>query len=355
MSTPLPSYALAEGARQPRDELLRIRDLCTDITTAAGTTRAVDEVSFAVERGEAVGLVGESGCGKSMTGRSVMRLLPPGGRIVAGQVVLGGRDLVSLEEAAMREIRGVEAAMVFQDPMSYLNPIMRIGDQVREMIRKPREQAQAEAIALLERVHIPRAREVARSYPHQLSGGMQQRVLIATAIAARPALLIADEPTTALDVTVQAQILDLLDELRREFHLALLLITHDLALVAERCERVLVMYAGRLIEEAPTTALFDSPQHPYTETLLQAVRSIDVSSWEQITGQPPSLLDPPPGCRFHPRCRLAFDRCAAEEPGLFAVGSSRSARCWLREDAGDDGPSPKGQAAGGSGGEGSAR
>ncbi|MBL8345788.1 MAG: ABC transporter ATP-binding protein [Rubrivivax sp.] len=304
--------------------LLEVRGLTTEIPTSRGILRAVDGVDLDIHAGEAVALVGESGCGKSMTALSILRLLRPPARIVAGRVVFEGADLVRASEREMRRLRGSRIAMVFQDPMTYLNPVQTVGAQVAEVLRVHQRlagaAAQAEAARALDRVRLPQPARTARLYPHQLSGGMRQRVMIAMAIACRPALLIADEPTTALDVTIQAQIMRLLAELRAELGGALLLITHDLGLVAETCERVVVMYAAQVVEAASTTRLFAAPRHPYTRGLLRSTLSITTPQREFrfIGGQPPDLVLPPTGCRFHPRCEQATARCAAVAPRLHA-------------------------------------
>jgi oligopeptide/dipeptide ABC transporter ATP-binding protein len=315
--------------------LLSVEGLSTHIATHAGTLRAVDGVDLQVMPGEAVALVGESGCGKSMTALSIMRLLRPPVRTVAGRVLFEGRDVLGLTDAEMRRLRGDRIAMVFQDPMTFLNPLMRVGDQIAEALALHRghsaAQAREAAVEALRGVRIPDPASVARNFPHQLSGGMRQRALIAMAVACRPALLVADEPTTALDVTVQAQIMRLLASLRREFGSAMLLITHDLGLVAEYCDRIYVMYAGQIVEHAEVHALFRAPQHPYTRALLAAALPPHrrVASFAAIEGQPPSLLAPPSGCRFHPRCPLRFAPCDREAPPLLEPSPGRTARCWL--------------------------
>ena len=314
--------------------LLEIDDLFTQVPTARGTVRAVDGVSLRIEAGEAVALVGESGCGKSMTALSIMRLLRPPARTVSGSVRFEGQDLLALTGGEMRRIRGARIAMVFQDPMTYLNPLMRVGEQIAESVVL--HQGASAAVArrraheALERVRVPSPERMLDQYPHQLSGGMRQRVLIAIAVACRPAVLIADEPTTALDVTIQAQIMRLLAELRRELGSALVLITHDLGLVAEFCDRVNVMYAGQIVESADASALFSSPGHPYTRALLRSILTTERRSTQFITidGQPPDLAAPPAGCRFHPRCGQALARCSTDAPGIFASGTGLS-RCWL--------------------------
>ncbi len=318
-----------------RQPLLDVQDLSTHFFLSRGVIRAVDGVSLTVGPGERVGIVGESGCGKSITARSILRLIPtPPAKIVGGQVYYAGQDLVQLSEADMRAVRGGEIAMVFQDPMSYLNPTMRVGDQIAEAVRLHHRtvdlaQAVDEAMAL---VGLPR--EIRRRYAHELSGGMRQRVLIAMALACRPKLLIADEPTTALDVTIQAQILTLLADLSKRQDMALLLITHDLGIVAELCDRVYVMYAGQVVEAADTVTLFERPAHPYTRGLLEGVLSIDEfrPTLSTIGGSVPDMSALAPGCRFRPRCAHAMDICQ-EPPPLFRHPSGQTARCWLCAEA----------------------
>ncbi|MCC7425346.1 MAG: ABC transporter ATP-binding protein [Alphaproteobacteria bacterium] len=319
--------------------LLRAEGLVTHLFTDSGRVRAVDGVSLEVRAGEAVALVGESGCGKSMTALSLMRLVRPPGRILEGVVEFEGTPLLPLSDAEMRRLRGGRLAMIFQDPMTYLNPLMRVGAQIVEAIvlhqKVSAQAARTIALEALERVRIPAAATVLDYFPHQLSGGMRQRVLIAMAISSRPSLLIADEPTTALDVTVQAQIMQLLAEVRRALGSALLLITHDFGLVAEYCDRVYVMYAGQIVEEGSVFDVFERPRHPYTRALLRSTLGPDkrVASFTTIEGQPPSLIAPPRGCRFHPRCPEAMARCASESPPRFGLGVGVAARCWLH--AGD--------------------
>jgi oligopeptide/dipeptide ABC transporter ATP-binding protein len=315
--------------------LLSVEGLVTRIPTHAGEIGAVEGVDLHVNPGEAVALVGESGCGKSMTALSIMRLLRAPIRSVAGRVMFEGRDLLALPEAEMRALRGDRLGMIFQDPMTFLNPLMRVGDQIAEGLAQHRglrfAAAREAAVEALRRVRIPEPATVARNYPHQLSGGMRQRALIAMAVACGPALLVADEPTTALDVTVQAQIMKLLAGLRRELGSALLLITHDLGLVAEYCDRVYVMYAGQIVEQAEVTELFRAPQHPYTRALLGAALPPHrrVAEFAAIEGAPPSLLTPPAGCRFHPRCPARFAPCDRDPPPLLEPAPGRAARCWL--------------------------
>ena len=319
------------------EDLLRVRSLKTIFYTTEGLVRAVDGVNFALGKSQSVGLVGESGSGKTVTALSIMRLVPPPGRIVEGQIFFAGRDLGRLTEGQMRSIRGKEISMVFQDPMTFLNPVMRIGDQISEPVRrhqgKSEREAQETVLELLERVRIHSPKEIATSYPHQLSGGMRQRVLIAMAIACNPLLLIADEPTTALDTTLQVQILDLLRTVAAELGSSILLITHDLGIVADICDAVNVMYAGRILESADVFSLYDDPLHPYTEGLLGSALSIDQFKEKLVTieGTVPNMLDLPQGCKFHPRCPHSMGTCKTAEPVLTDVGGGHRVACWLRE------------------------
>jgi oligopeptide/dipeptide ABC transporter ATP-binding protein len=317
--------------------LLEVRDLHTEFSLERGSVRAVDGVSFDIQRGEMLGIVGESGSGKSVTSLSILGLLPPRGKVSGGSVRLDGTDLASLPERERRAVRGRRIAMIFQDPMTSLNPYLRIGEQ---LVEGPRlhlglsaEDAERRALELLERVRIPEAAARFRSYPHELSGGMRQRVMIAMALLCDPELLIADEPTTALDVTVQAQILDLLQELRQERGLSILLISHDLGVVANRCDRVLVMYAGRIVESAPAGALFRRPLHPYTLALLESLPRIDRKAAERletIPGMPPRLdRGPFRACSFAPRCRFVHEACQREDPPLVEAAPGRLRRCVL--------------------------
>ena len=295
--------------------LLEVRDLRTSFFTREGEVRAVDGVSLGVERGRTLGIVGESGCGKSVTALSIMRLLPePPARIVGGSVLFAGRDLTALRERELEDVRGREIGMIFQDPMTSLNPSLTIGTQLTETMRRhlglDKAAARRRAAELLDEVRIPNAANRLSDYPHRFSGGMRQRVMIAIAISCNPKLLIADEPTTALDVTVQAQVLDLLDELRREHEMAMIVITHNMGVVAEVADDVAVMYAGQVVEQAATEELFDHPEHPYTEALMGALPQLEGHGLRRarlasIPGRPPSLIDPQAGCRFAPRCRYA--------------------------------------------------
>ncbi|HEV8397047.1 MAG TPA: ABC transporter ATP-binding protein [Vicinamibacterales bacterium] len=302
--------------------LLEVEDLRTQFTTSEGVVRAVDGVSFAIERGEVLGLVGESGCGKSVTSLSIMRLVPPPGAVVAGRVRLEGEDLLDKDAEAMRRVRGARIAMVFQEPMTSLNPVFTIGDQIAGAVLAHagggRRAAWEHAVEMLDRVQVPSPRQRARDYPHQLSGGLRQRAMIALALAPGPQLLIADEPTTALDVTIQAQILDLLRRLQAERGMAVLLITHDLGVVAELCHRVAIIYAGRIVEMAPVASIFGSPIHPYTRGLLRCLPhpSRFGQPLSSIEGAPPDLREARAGCPFAPRCPHVLPSCRQEDPAL---------------------------------------
>jgi peptide/nickel transport system ATP-binding protein len=302
--------------------LLAVDGLRTHFATAGGVVRAVDGISFTIERSEVLGLVGESGCGKSVTSLSIMRLVPPPGSIVGGRIQLESDDLLGKDAEAMRRVRGARIAMVFQEPMTSLNPVFTIGDQIAAAVRAHagggRRAAWERAVDMLDRVQMPAPRDRARDYPHQLSGGLRQRAMIALALAPGPELLIADEPTTALDVTIQAQILDLLRRLQAQRGMAILLITHDLGVVAELCHRVAIIYAGRIVELAPTARIFDEPLHPYTRGLLRCLPhpSRFGQPLSSIEGAPPDLRQAAGGCRFAPRCPLAVESCRREEPPL---------------------------------------
>ncbi len=309
--------------------LLQVRGL----TTSFGGPPVVDGVSFDLDAGEVLGIVGESGSGKSVTALSIMRLISQPGRITGGRILFEGEDLLTKSEAAMRKIRGERISMIFQEPMTSLNPVFTVGDQIVETLRyhqgMGRQEAAKKAVELLKLVEIPTAERRVDESPHQMSGGMRQRVMIAMALACRPKLLIADEPTTALDVTIQAQILDLLRQLQRELNMAVILITHDLGVVAEFVQRVIVMYAARTVEQASVAELFSTPKHPYTEGLLESIPQLDqiADRLQAIEGTIPSLNDMPTGCRFHPRCPYAKPPCAELDPPLFEVESGRFAAC----------------------------
>ena len=316
--------------------LLTVDDLRVSFATEDGVVRAVDGVSFELAEGEILAIVGESGSGKSVTAQTLTGLTRAPNAKISGSITYRGRELVGLDDELLRDVRGEQIAMVFQDPMTSLNPVYRVGRQIAEMIRAHRDvshrEAEERAVELLRSVGIPNPERRVRHYPHEFSGGMRQRVMIAMALALEPQVLIADEPTTALDVTVQAQILRLIDELNRDRDLAVVLITHDLGVVAEVADRVLVMYAGQIVEDATLDEIFYDPQHPYTWGLLGSLTRLDQPRGEQltqITGQPPSLLDPPPGCRFAPRCPYVFEKCD-ELPTLAArAGGTHLDRCWL--------------------------
>ncbi|HEX7736600.1 MAG TPA: ABC transporter ATP-binding protein [Ktedonobacteraceae bacterium] len=318
--------------------LLEVQDLKTYFRVKAGRVRAVDGVSFHIRPGERVGIVGESGCGKSVTALSIMRLLPkPAGEQAGGSIFFDGEDLLSLPESAMRKVRGGRIGMIFQDPMTCLNPTMTVGKQIGEALRihlsLSREEAKRRSVSLLEQVGIPAAAERINSFPHQFSGGMRQRVMIAMALACNPRLLIADEPTTALDVTVQAQILELINGVCKDFGTAVMMITHDLGVVAGMTDRVVVMYAGKVVETAPTDEIFADPRHPYTLGLLASVPRLDEERPEQlktIEGAPPDLLKPPPGCPFMPRCAFARAICKTMPPlNPIAENSQHLKACWI--------------------------
>ncbi|MCU0222626.1 MAG: ABC transporter ATP-binding protein [Acidobacteria bacterium] len=323
-----------------RGVLLSVEDLGVEFPRNGGSVRAASGVSFALGTGETVALVGESGCGKSATALALFRLVPPPGRIVSGRVVFDGTDLLPLPEEAIRRFRGAGLAWVPQEPGAALNPVLSVGSQIVDVIRAHRalskREAWAEAVDLLGRVGIPDPAQRAREYPHQYSGGMKQRALVAMALSARPKLLVADEPTTAVDPTLKLGILDLLRSLRDERGLSILLITHDMGAVAALADRVLVMYAGRIVEEAPVQALFDDPRHPYTRGLLASVPRVDLERGllPSIPGSVPDLAQLPPGCAFHPRCPLAQDACRAAVPPLVPDGPGRRVACPVAQAAG---------------------
>ncbi len=357
MSLPIDRTLLADGAvieelspaatrrvARPRAEhpLLEVKGLRTSFYTRDGVVRAVDGIDFHVDRGEVLGLVGESGCGKSVTSLSILRLVAKPGRIEAGEILFDGRNLLTLDADAMRKIRGEQIAMIFQQPTSSLNPVWDVGRQIAEVLEIHRDMkgsaARDRALELLKMVGIPDPERRLRAYPHELSGGMAQRVMIAMALACEPDLLIADEPTTALDVTIQAQILDLMRHLREETGSAIILITHDLGVVAEMCDRVAVMYAGEIVEEADVRTLFRDPKHPYTRGLIGSIPVVGVIRDELavIPGNVPNLIDLPPYCRFAPRCTARVEanlaRCTAEHPDLRTVGPDHDTRCFLYEE-----------------------
>lgn len=319
--------------------LLKVTDLATYFRTEEGTVKAVDGVDFEVHRGEVLGVVGESGCGKSMTSMSILRLVPqPQGRIERGSLMFEGTDLLSLNEEQMRSIRGNKIALISQDPMTSLNPVLTVGEQIMEAIQLhqglDKHAAKQKAIEMLRKVGIPSPEKRVDEYPHQFSGGMRQRVIIAMALSCEPKLLIADEPTTALDVTIQAQILDLMREIKEKYQAGIMLITHDLGVVAEMCDWVTVMYAGKVVESTDVYTLFKTPQHPYTIGLLKSIPRLDdiKDRLDPIDGQPPSLSKIPKGCSFAPRCPEAVAQCRETEPQLRLVGPNQYARCLRRDE-----------------------
>lgn len=324
--------------------LLAVQGLTTVFDTSThGKLTAVDDVSFSINAGQSLSIVGESGCGKSVTSLSIMRLIPsPPGKITQGKILFEGKDLLPLSEKEMQQIRGNAISMIFQEPMTSLNPVFKIGEQIAEVVRLHdglgKKQALNRAIDLLHQVGIPSPAQRAKEFPHQLSGGMRQRVVIAMALACSPQLIIADEPTTALDVTIQGQILDLMHKLAEDTGTALLLITHDLGVVAENADDVLVMYGGRVVEQASTTELFEKPLHPYTQGLMKSIPTIPQKGTplhkgmlDTIPGVVAPLYAQPTGCRFHERCKYVFDKCKQVEPPLFSPNGSREVRCWLYE------------------------
>ncbi|GEB32022.1 MULTISPECIES: ABC transporter ATP-binding protein [Brevibacillus] len=318
------------------ENIIEVKHLQTQFTRDDRKTVVLDNVSFHIKKGEVLGLVGESGCGKSVTSLSIMRLFKDTtGEITQGEIVYNGTNLLSMSENDMRQIRGKEISMIFQEPMTSLNPVMKIGEQLAEAIRLhlgySDKLAREHAVSMLTKVGIPRPQEILAEYPHQLSGGMRQRIMIAMAMSCRPNLLIADEPTTALDVTIQAQILDVMKQLQADEHMSMLLITHDLGVVAEMCNRVVVMYAGRVVEEASVYDLFDEPKHPYTKGLIGSVPKIGQKRdrLDSVPGNVPTPNNMPKGCKFAPRCKEAMSICWEQEPAIAGVGENRFCRCWL--------------------------
>jgi len=318
------------------DNLLEIKDLSTSFFTHVGEVKAVRNISFDLKRGEAIGIVGESGSGKSVTMFSVMRLLVETGKIVNGSVVFDGRDIVSLKEKEMKEIRGNNISMIFQDPMTSLNPVLRIETQMVEALRLHKglgkEEARKVSIDMLRLVGIPSPEKRMKQYPHEFSGGMRQRVMIAMALSCQPKLLIADEPTTALDVTIQAQILEILNDLREKLNTSIILITHDLGIVADICDKVNVMYGGCIVEKGTTRDIFNNSKHPYTWGLLDSVpnpKTLTKERLKPIEGQPPDLLNPPKGCPFAPRCKFAMEVCLQKMPEEFKISDTQRSACWL--------------------------
>ena len=326
---------MATEVATERDVVLKVDDLRTYFTTRWGTVKAVDGISFDLRRGETLGIVGESGSGKSVTMLSLMRLIPvPPGRIVSGSIELDGDDLLQLSDSEMNKVRGRKIALIIQDPMTSLNPVFTIGNQVSEAIaihqNIPKRSIKEQALSVLRKVNIPAAESRMRDYPHQMSGGMRQRVVGAIGISCQPQVLIADEPTTSLDVTIQAQYLALLKELQRDSNVGLIFITHDFGIVAKMCDRVAVMYAGRIVEQGSVRDIFNHPSHPYTEALLASVPRMeeDVDRLYSIEGQPPTLHDLPAGCPFADRCQYVMDRCREEYPDRVTVSENHQASCW---------------------------
>lgn len=326
------------------DTVLSVKGLKTYFYTKSGIVKAVNELEYDVKRGECVAIVGESGCGKSVSSMSILRIIGcPPGLIVGGEILFNGEDLLKASEARMREIRGNQISMIFQDATTSLNPVLKVGKQLSEMLilhrRLTKKQAREESLKLLKMVGIPDAEKRINEFPHQFSGGMQQRIMIAMALACNPKLIIADEPTTALDVTVQAQVLELLDHLRKEYGTAVILITHNLGIVARYVDRVNVMYAGRIIENGYTDEIYKSPKHPYTKGLLNSVPRLDrpkSDDLKTIGGAPPNLTDLKPGCSFAPRCAYANDRCRQESPKLYNLGNQHGCACFLMEKEGEE-------------------
>jgi len=319
--------------------ILQVKDLQTQFRTHDGIVRAVDGVTFDLYPGESLGIVGESGSGKSMTALSLLRLVPDPGKVVGGRVLFRNQDLLQVTDEEIREIRGRDIAMIFQDPQSSLNPVLQTGFQIAEAMlahkMASKTQARQRTIELLKRVRIPAAESRVKDFPHQLSGGMRQRAMIAMGLANAPSVLIADEPTTALDVTVQAQILELLGDLNQELGTAIIMITHNMGVVAGLCTRVLVMYAGKIVEQGPVDEIFDRPQHPYTWSLLKSIPRVDALRHERlrsIEGIAPDLLRPPAGCRFHPRCPFRIEKCFTDEPELKEIKPNQFASCWVTMD-----------------------
>lgn len=318
-----------------QETLLEVNNLVTEFRTAEGTVQAVRDVSFSIAKGETLCVVGESGCGKSITSLSVIGLLPSNGKIASGEVKYEGQAIHNLSYNEMREMRGTKISMIFQEPMTALNPVLTIGYQLREPLllhhKLSKSEATKQSIELLKQVGIPYPEKRMNQYPHELSGGMRQRVMIAIALACHPGLLIADEPTTALDVTIQAQILDLIKELKEKLNMGVMLITHDMGVVAEVADRVMIMYAGRKVEEGPVAEIFDHPKHPYTIGLLNSVPNVDDPHFElePIPGSLPSLQEQIQGCRFHPRCKFATEQCRQEAPPELNLGEEHTVSCWL--------------------------
>jgi oligopeptide/dipeptide ABC transporter ATP-binding protein len=318
------------------EPILQVKNLRTDFFTDDGVVHAVRDISFDLNPGETLGIVGESGCGKSVTAMSILGLVQTPGRVTGGEILYKGDDLTKLSSEEMREIRGRDIAMIFQDPLSSLNPVLKVGFQLEEAMLAHKKQARQgvkqRVVQLLQQVRIPAAEKRVKDYPHQFSGGMRQRAMIAMGLSNEPGILIADEPTTALDVTVQAQILELLRDLNEELGTSIMLITHNLGVVAGLCKRVIVMYAGQIVEQGPVEQIFANPQHPYTWSLLRAIPRIDSDRHDRlvsIEGLPPDLIQPPPGCAFHPRCPFRIEKCFSDVPPLLNVGPRQEAACWV--------------------------
>ena len=324
---------------EKKNVLLEVKDLRTYFVSKHETVKAVDGVSFMIREGETFGLVGESACGKSQTCRSILGLLKPPGRVVGGEILYKGRDIVKMNSAELRKIRGKEISVIFQEPMTSLNPVYTVGWQISEMIlrhkKMSKKEAKAKAVEMLRLVNIPAPEKRVDEYPHELSGGMRQRVMIAMALACRPQILIADEPTTALDVTIQAQILDLIRELNESMGTSVVFITHDLGVISELCDTVLVMYTGHIVEKAPVSELFAAPKHPYTQGLMDAIPRItkDRPPLKTIEGMVPNPTERVEGCSFWPRCPYATEQCKKEQPPMFEISKERKVRCWRYQDA----------------------
>ncbi|MFD1359208.1 ABC transporter ATP-binding protein [Fictibacillus halophilus] len=326
-----------------KDTVLEVTNLVTKFKSADGLLPAVRGASFSLKKGETLCIVGESGCGKSITALSIMGLLPSNGRITDGSISFNNKNLASMSPKEMQKLRGNDVSMIFQEPMTALNPVFTVGFQIREPLmihqKLSKKQAHARGIELLKMVGIPSPAERMNQFPHELSGGMRQRVMIAIALSCNPSLLIADEPTTALDVTIQAQIIDLLNDLKEQLDMSMIMITHDMGVVAEIADRVIVMYAGEVIEEGRVEEIFENPQHPYTKGLLSSVPNVDDPDFElkPIAGSMPMLNEKISGCRFHPRCPYAFEKCFSESPKTFSVTDKQNVRCWLQGEVGQNG------------------
>ncbi len=322
------------------NKILEVKNLKTHFFTDRGVVKSVDGVSFSIEKGKTLGIVGESGCGKSITAMSIMRLIPKPGKIIEGEIMMDGRNLATIPEEDMLKIRGNDISIIFQEPMTSLNPVFTTGDQIGEVLilhqKMSAEEARKKSIEMLKVVGIPRPEQIVDEYPFQLSGGMRQRVMIAMALACQPKVLIADEPTTALDVTIQAQILDLMNDLKKKTDTAIMLITHDLGVVAEMCDHVVVMYSGKVVEEGDVNTIFANPLHPYTKGLMNSIPKLtdDLDALESIMGSVPNPLKLPPGCYFNPRCKYATDECREKQPTLKDIGNGHKVSCFVVEKEG---------------------